>query len=95
MTNGLLCDAPFRISTVLCDEMALVAISGDLDISSVHGLMRELAAITKSSVPVVVLDISRLTFIGATGISAFIRGRNSFARGRGKPRAAFSIPHGT
>jgi anti-anti-sigma factor len=83
MAEGLLCDAPLRIDTVLTDESALVAITGDLDISSVHGFIGALEAVAKLSVPLVIVDISGATFIGATGISALIRGRNSFrAEGR-------------
>jgi anti-anti-sigma factor len=61
---------------------AIVAVSGELDLSKAPELLDAIAALGDAGTNAVVIDLSELTFIDSSGISALIKaGRETRARG--------------
>lgn len=58
----------------------VLAISGDLDLASADELLRHAAdALKRTDLQTLVLDLSEVTFIDSTGISALVAIRNNAA----------------
>ena len=51
-----------------------VALKGELDLSTVAKVQDELRRVEESQPPVVVLDLSRLTFLDSTGLGVLVGG---------------------
>ena len=54
------------------DGLVRVALKGELDLSTVGKVQDELRRVEASSPPVVVLDLSRLTFLDSTGLRCLV-----------------------
>ena len=51
-----------------------VALKGELDLSTVAKVQDELRRVEEGEPPVMVLDLSRLTFLDSTGLGAIVHG---------------------
>jgi anti-sigma B factor antagonist len=60
-----------------------VALRGELDLSTVGKVQDELQRVEASSPPVVVLDLSKLTFLDSTGLRCLVTA-DERARGQGR-----------
>jgi anti-sigma B factor antagonist len=54
------------------DGLVHVALSGELDLSTVGKVQDELRRVEAASPPVVVLDLSKLTFLDSTGLRCLV-----------------------
>lgn len=54
------------------DGLVHVALRGELDLSTVGKVQDELSRVEASSPPIVVLDLSKLTFLDSTGLRCLI-----------------------
>ncbi len=60
-----------------------LALAGELDLATTPELERHLAAIDEHEIPRLLIDLSELTFMDSTGLSAIVRAHGSGeARGR-------------
>jgi anti-anti-sigma factor len=66
--------------------VAVIAISGELDISTVHLLTELVEQVARDHPAEVVLDMARVSFFGAQGISALIRARDVIIASGGQLR---------
>jgi len=65
------------------NRLVHVALRGELDLSSVGKVQDELRRVEASSPPVVVLDLSKLTFLDSTGLRCLVTA-DERARGQGR-----------
>jgi anti-sigma B factor antagonist len=65
------------------DGLVYVALRGELDLSTVGKVQDELSRVEASSPPVVVLDLSKLTFLDSTGLRCLVTA-DERARGAGR-----------
>jgi anti-sigma B factor antagonist len=80
--NGVAVSPEFTLTTRDLPGVHVVALHGELDIVSADGLALALVEVAGS---VVVVDLSGLTFIDSSGISALVRARNRIVGdGRGQ-----------
>lgn len=63
----------FRVELRTEDRAAVLAISGELDLSSTPELETHLAEAFRSATKVVIVDLRELDFIDSTGLSALVR----------------------
>jgi anti-sigma B factor antagonist len=61
-----------QVQTEDRDGLVHVALRGELDLSTVGKVQAELRRVEASSPPVVVLDLSRLTFLDSTGLRCLV-----------------------
>jgi anti-sigma B factor antagonist len=54
------------------DGLVYVVLRGELDLSTVRKVQDELSRVEASSPPVVVLDLSKLTFLDSTGLRCLV-----------------------
>jgi anti-sigma B factor antagonist len=66
---------PFEIRTRQHDDATTIAISGELDLASVDQLRDAIRAAEESSRRSIVLDLSELSFMDSTGLSALLGAR--------------------
>lgn len=80
--NGVAVSPEFSLTTRDLPGVHVVALQGELDIVSADGLALALVEVAGSTV---VVDLSGLTFIDSSGISALVMARNRIrADGRGQ-----------
>lgn len=73
-------DVPFAIVSNQLDGMAVVTVSGEIDLTTSDSLQ---GSIERTTSPKVVLDLSRVAFLDSSGIRAIDRSRRRLAsRGR-------------
>jgi anti-anti-sigma factor len=60
------------VSTRKVGEIPLVALAGELDISTAGEVDRELARIERQRSPTVIVDLRELTFIDSTGLRTIL-----------------------
>ena len=65
------------------NRLVHVALRGELDLSTVGKVQDELQRVEASSPPVVVLDLSKLTFLDSTGLRCLVTA-DERARGQGR-----------
>lgn len=78
--------APVEILDVETEDrngLVHVALKGELDLSTVAKVQDELRRVEESEPPVVVLDLSRLTFLDSTGLRCLVTA-DERARGSGR-----------
>jgi anti-sigma B factor antagonist len=61
-----------EIETADRDGFVHVALRGELDLSSVNKVQEELRRVETDAPPVVVLDLSKLTFLDSTGLRCLV-----------------------
>jgi anti-sigma B factor antagonist len=87
-------------STTICDDVAIITVSGELDFALCIKLAPELNAVVRSAVRAVVIDLEDVSLVDSSGIALLL---NAFRRldhaGRqlaiacpmGSPRRAFEL----
>lgn len=65
-----------RITTEVVDDARLIRAAGEVDLSTVHHLTRELDA-ARADDRTAVLDLSGITFIDSTGLQALLEATRS------------------
>ena len=63
---------PFGTSVEVHDRLAVMALSGDLDMSTAPILREDLAQVEASGVLAIMLDLREVTFIDSTGLHEFL-----------------------
>lgn len=61
----------------LRDDVAIVHLTGEVDISSVHVLRNGLASMIGTGLSAVILDASGVTFMDSTGLHALVEAKRS------------------
>jgi anti-anti-sigma factor len=61
-----------EIETLDRDGLVHVALRGELDLSTVSKVQDELNRVEQSSPPIVVLDLSKLSFLDSTGLRCIV-----------------------
>jgi anti-sigma B factor antagonist len=61
-----------EVETETRDGLVHVVLRGELDLSTVAKVQDELRRVEESSPPVVVLDLSKLTFLDSTGLRCLV-----------------------
>jgi anti-sigma B factor antagonist len=61
-----------EIETEVTDGLAHVALKGELDLSTVNKVEEELASLEASGADLIVLDLSRLSFLDSTGLRCLV-----------------------
>jgi anti-sigma B factor antagonist len=80
--NGIAVSPEFSFTVRELPDVHIVALHGELDIVSAHDLALALVEVAGSTV---VVDLSDLTFMDSTGISALVMAKNRIlADGRGR-----------
>lgn len=72
----------FSVYTQRQHGVAIVSLSGELDLAGVPTLARELARVAEE--PAVVLDLARVTFMDCSGLRCLLAARRAAER-RGRP----------
>lgn len=63
---------PLTIEAVQTDEVAELALVGEIDLSSAHLLVEEIDAAIEAGATLVVLDFGGVTFVNSTGLGAMV-----------------------
>lgn len=61
----------------LGDDVVVVRLAGEIDISSVHLLRSEFTSLIDESRSAVILDATRVTFMDSTGLHALVEGKRA------------------
>jgi anti-sigma B factor antagonist len=61
-----------EIETEVADGLVRVALRGELDLSTVNKVEEELQALEADGAPLIVLDLSRLSFLDSTGLRCLV-----------------------
>lgn len=61
-----------EIETEVADGLVRVALRGELDLSTVNKVDEELQALEADGAPLIVLDLSRLSFLDSTGLRCLV-----------------------
>jgi anti-sigma B factor antagonist len=61
-----------EIETEVDDGLARVALKGELDLSTVNKVEEELESLEAGGAKLIVLDLSRLTFLDSTGLRCLV-----------------------
>jgi anti-sigma B factor antagonist len=61
-----------EIETEVADGLARVALKGELDLSTVNKVEEELESLEAGGAALIVLDMSRLTFLDSTGLRCLV-----------------------
>lgn len=61
-----------EVETHQRDGLAHILLRGELDLSTVNKVQEELRRVEADSPPVVILDLSRLTFLDSTGLRCLV-----------------------
>jgi anti-anti-sigma factor len=61
-----------EIETEVANGLARIALKGELDLSTVNKVEEELQALEASGASLIVLDLSRLTFLDSTGLRCLV-----------------------
>jgi anti-sigma B factor antagonist len=61
-----------EIETEVADGLARIALKGELDLSTVNKVDEELQSLEASGANLIVLDLSRLTFLDSTGLRCLV-----------------------
>lgn len=64
-------------TSALRDDVAIVHLTGEVDISSVHVLRNGLASMIGTGLSAVILDASGVTFMDSTGLHALVEAKRS------------------
>jgi anti-sigma B factor antagonist len=72
-----------EVKTEERDGLVLVALVGELDLSTVAKVQEELRRVEASSPPTMVVDLSKLTFLDSTGLRCIVTA-DERARGEGR-----------
>jgi len=67
---------PFGTRVEERDGIAVMALSGELDMASAPILREDLAEVEASGVPAIMLDLREVTFIDSTGLHEFLQARS-------------------
>ena len=67
---------PFGTRVEVQDRVAVMVLSGDLDLSTAPILREELAQVEASGVRAIMLDLREVTFIDSTGLHEFLQARS-------------------
>jgi anti-sigma B factor antagonist len=68
--------APFATRVEAQDDVAIMALSGELDVSTAPILREELAQVENSGTLAIVLDLRDVTFIDSSGLNEFLEARS-------------------
>lgn len=71
-----------RVHTSVLDDVAVVRMSGELDLTGADALLTRLEPAVELAGRALVVDLRELTFVDCAGLSALVDARNSIA-GRG------------
>ena len=61
-----------EIETEVTDGLARIALKGELDLSTVNKVEEELESLEASGASLIVLDLSRLSFLDSTGLRCLV-----------------------
>ena len=61
-----------EIETEVADGLARIALKGELDLSTVNKVEDELKSLEASGADLIVLDLSRLSFLDSTGLRCLV-----------------------
>lgn len=70
-------DGPLRVVTAHQGDGVVVALAGDLDLSTAPSLLRRLQALVCLPIESLTLDLRDLAFLDSTGVSTLIEARRS------------------
>lgn len=70
-------EEPTRPQTAICDDVAVVTVSGELDLALCIKLAPELNAAVRSTVRAVVIDLEAVSLVDSSGIALLL---NAFRR---------------
>jgi len=65
---------PFEIRVQRCEGGAVLELRGSLEVLEADRVREELETLAADEVPVMVLDLSDLTFVGSAGLAAIVHG---------------------
>lgn len=77
-------DVGLEVERVDADGVAVVALTGELDIGTADAFVGHLDEMTAQEAPRVCVDLCALRFMDSTGLQAIIRARNAALGARGK-----------
>lgn len=85
--------APFETSTTEVDGVRIVAVRGELDLSTAPDLEGPLDAAVAAPGAAVLIDLAECEFIDSTGIALIVRGWQQLAGNGGGGRFAICAPN--
>jgi anti-anti-sigma factor len=68
---------PLHVATQRHGDVVIIAVSGELDLDTAPELQEQLAALLEQGVRRLVFDLAEMPFCDSTGLSVFVRIRNS------------------
>jgi anti-sigma B factor antagonist len=71
----------FRVEVTNKGDVALISVSGELDLASSPALEEQLERVASSDASLVVVDLRELEFMDSTGLSVLVRAHQRAAEG--------------
>jgi len=72
---------PFKVVTELAGDVTVVAVTGELDLSTVADVRSALIGATNAGVDRLVVDLSQVSFIDSVGVGAILHAKRRMTAG--------------
>lgn len=86
-------DANFDVSEAVRDGIPVLAVKGEIDVSTAPELRERLLAAAESGQTVVVVDLSDVSFVDSTALGVLVSGVKRFRSVGGDLRLVVTRPH--
>lgn len=86
-------DADFDVSQAARDGIPVLAVRGEIDVSTAPELRERLLEIAENGQPVVVVDLSDVSFVDSTALGVLVSGVKRFRSTGGDLRLVVTQPH--
>lgn len=89
----MISDANFDVSRAVRDGIPVLTVRGEIDVSTAPELRERLLEVAENGAPVVVVDLSDVSFVDSTALGVLVSGVKRFRSEGGDLRLVVTQPH--